>query len=42
MIDVVELSMDEVDDMVKQGATNASPPSCLLGVLWFLCNKKPQ
>lgn len=42
IIDVVELSIEEAEDMVKQGAKNASPPSCLLGVLWFLINKSPQ
>lgn len=31
IIDVVELTLDECRDMVKQGATNNAPPSCLLG-----------
>ncbi|KAG4067086.1 hypothetical protein HA402_000077 [Bradysia odoriphaga] len=42
IIDVIELSMDEVNDMVKQGAKNVSPPACLLGILWFLHNKCPK
>lgn len=42
MIEVVELSMDEVNEMVKQGATSVSPPACLLGILWFLHNKCPK
>ncbi|KAJ6638899.1 Uridine diphosphate glucose pyrophosphatase NUDT14 [Pseudolycoriella hygida] len=42
MIDVVELPIDEVENMVKPGAKNVSSPGFLLGVLWFLCNKKPQ
>jgi len=39
LIDVVELSIEDADKMVMKGANNASPASCLLGVLWFLCNK---
>lgn len=31
IIDVVELTLDECRDMLKQGATNNAPPSCLLG-----------
>lgn len=41
IIDVVELTIDECRDMVKQGAVNNAPPSCLLGVSWFLANKVP-
>lgn len=39
LIDVVEYTIDAARDMVKQGASNPSPPSCLLGVMWFLSNK---
>lgn len=39
IIDVVEYTMDEARDLVKQGAHINGPPSFLLGVLWFLCNK---
>ncbi|KAJ6638900.1 Uridine diphosphate glucose pyrophosphatase NUDT14 [Pseudolycoriella hygida] len=42
IIEVIELPMDEVEHMVKTGANVVSPPSFLLGVLWFLSNKKPQ
>ncbi|KAG4078080.1 hypothetical protein HA402_002131 [Bradysia odoriphaga] len=42
MIDVIEMSMDEVNEIVKQGAKNVSPPACLLGILWFLHNKCPK
>lgn len=42
IIDVVELTLDEAQAMVSQGATNNAPPSCLLGVLWFLTNKVSQ
>ncbi|XP_030370311.1 uridine diphosphate glucose pyrophosphatase NUDT14-like [Scaptodrosophila lebanonensis] len=41
IIEVVELSLDEVRAMVRQGAVNNSPPSCLMGLMWFLANKAP-
>lgn len=41
IIDVVELSIDECRKMVGLGAVNNSPPSCLLGICWFLANKLP-
>ncbi|XP_034113894.1 uridine diphosphate glucose pyrophosphatase NUDT14-like [Drosophila albomicans] len=41
MIEVVELSLPEVKRMVQQGAVNNSPPSCLMGLMWFLANKAP-
>lgn len=42
MIDVVEYSMEEARQLVTQGASVTSPPSFLLGVLWFLTNKAPK
>lgn len=42
LIEVVEYSLDQARDMVKQGANVPSPPSCLMGILWFLCNKAPN
>lgn len=39
IIDVVELSIDEARDMLSKGANNNAPPSCLLGVSWFLANR---
>jgi len=42
MIDVIELSIDEAWQLVKQGATHTSPPSFLFGVLWFLQFKAPK
>ncbi|XP_013118477.1 uridine diphosphate glucose pyrophosphatase NUDT14 [Stomoxys calcitrans] len=42
LIDVVELSLEEARQMVQQGSDNNSPPSCLLGVMWFLMNKAPK
>lgn len=39
IIDVVELKFDECREMLKQGAYNNAPPSCLLGLSWFLTNK---
>lgn len=42
IIDVVELSLDEARSMVTKGANNNCPPSCLLGISWFLANKANQ
>lgn len=42
IIEVVELSLDEGRRMVQQGAVNNSPPSCLMGLLWFFANKAPK
>lgn len=42
MIEVVECSLDDARKMVSKGAVNQSPPSFLLGVLWFLSNKAPN
>lgn len=39
IIDVVEYTLDEARELVKKGSNNNSPPSFLLGVLWFLVNK---
>ncbi|EDV94455.1 uridine diphosphate glucose pyrophosphatase NUDT14 [Drosophila grimshawi] len=42
LIEVVELSLDEGRQMVQQGAVNNSPPSCLMGLMWFFANKAPK
>lgn len=42
IIDVVEFTLDECRKMIKQGAMNNAPPSCLLGISWFLTNKAQQ
>lgn len=42
IIDVGELTIDEVKDLVKQGTTHTSPPAFLFGILWFLNNKAPK
>lgn len=39
IIDVVELTIDEVRDLLKQGTVHNSPPGFLFGLLWFLSNK---
>ncbi|KAH8420888.1 hypothetical protein KR222_008306 [Zaprionus bogoriensis] len=41
IIEVVELSLDQGKRMVQKGAVNNSPPSCLMGLLWFFANKAP-
>lgn len=42
LIDVVELTLDEARDMLKQGTELTSPPAFLFGILWFLTNKAPK
>lgn len=42
IIDVVEFTLDECRDMLKQGANNNAPPSCLFGISWFFANKAPK
>ncbi|CAD6995077.1 unnamed protein product [Ceratitis capitata] len=42
MIDVVEYTIEESRDLVRQGSKINSPPSCLLGISWFLMNKAPK
>uniref|UniRef100_A0A1B0FCU4 Uridine diphosphate glucose pyrophosphatase NUDT14 n=1 Tax=Glossina morsitans morsitans TaxID=37546 RepID=A0A1B0FCU4_GLOMM len=42
LIDVVEYSVDEAREMVYQKHSINRPPSCLLGILWFLMNKIPN
>lgn len=39
LIEVVECSVEEAKALFTQGNTVTSPPSMLLGVLWFLTNK---
>lgn len=41
IIEVVEISIAECREMLQQGKTNNAPPSCLLGLSWFLANKLP-
>ncbi|XP_059610767.1 uridine diphosphate glucose pyrophosphatase NUDT14-like [Phlebotomus argentipes] len=42
IIDVVELGLEDARQMLTQGSVVTSPPSCLLGILWFLTNKLPK
>lgn len=42
IIEVIEHSLEEARCMVSQGSTVTSPPSCLLGLLWFLTNRAPK
>lgn len=42
IIDVVEITISECREMLKQGTQNNAPPSCLFGLSWFLANKVPQ
>lgn len=42
IIEVVELTIPEVRDLLKQGTSHASPPAFLFGLLWFLTNKAPK
>uniref|UniRef100_A0A1L8DCN6 Uridine diphosphate glucose pyrophosphatase NUDT14 n=1 Tax=Nyssomyia neivai TaxID=330878 RepID=A0A1L8DCN6_9DIPT len=42
IIDVVELSIPDAWKLVSQGSVVTSPPSALLGILWFLTYKAPN
>ncbi|KAG5670229.1 hypothetical protein PVAND_000506 [Polypedilum vanderplanki] len=42
IIEVVEMSIDEAKEMMKQGSEHTSPPAFLFGILWFLTNKAPK
>lgn len=42
IIEIVEYSIDEVRDIIKQGSKLNSAPSFLFGILWFLSNKAPK
>lgn len=42
LIDVIELTLDEAREMLKQGTEITSPPAFLFGILWFLTNKAPK
>lgn len=42
IIDVVEFSIAEAREIVKQGTKHTSPPGFLFGILWFLTNKAPK
>lgn len=42
IIEVVELSLEEANRMVQQGAVVNSPPSCLMGLMWFFANRAPK
>jgi nudix-type nucleoside diphosphatase (YffH/AdpP family) len=42
IIDVVEMSIDEARELMKQGSEHTSPPAFLFGILWFLANKAPK
>ena len=41
LIEVVNYPLDKARELIMQGANNISPPSFLLGVLWFFYNKQP-
>lgn len=42
IIEVCELSIEEAQELMKQGSSHTSPPSFLFGILWFLTNKLPK
>lgn len=39
MIEIVEMSIEEVQERMGQGTSHVSPPNSMLGILWFLSNK---
>lgn len=42
LIECVECTVEDARKMVTKGAQNPSPPSFLLGLLWFLANRVPE
>lgn len=42
IIDIVELTIDECRNILKQNVNNNLPPSCLLGLSWFLGHTFPH
>lgn len=42
IIDVVEMSIPQVETMLRAPGPLASPPSCLFGLMWFIHNKANQ
>ncbi|KAL4710240.1 hypothetical protein ACJJTC_005413 [Scirpophaga incertulas] len=39
IIEVVEMSIPQIEEMLKSEGPLASPPSCLFALMWFLQNK---
>jgi UDP-sugar diphosphatase len=42
IIEVVEMTIDEAKEIMKQGSEHTSPPAFLFGILWFLTHKAPK
>lgn len=42
LIEVVEMTINEAEDVIKQGNNVNGPPSFIAGILWFLANKAPK
>jgi len=42
MIEVVEYTIEEAQQLLNKTDPINSPPSCLLGITWFLMNKLPK
>ncbi|XP_054725671.1 uridine diphosphate glucose pyrophosphatase NUDT14-like [Anastrepha obliqua] len=42
IIEVVEYTIPEAAKLLSKGEKVNSPPSCLLGIAWFLMNKAPK
>lgn len=39
MVEVVEYPVEEARRLIQAGNTTNSPPSCLMGIMWFFLNK---
>lgn len=39
IIDVIEMSIPEVEKMLESSGPLSSPPSCLFALMWFLRHK---
>lgn len=42
MIEIVEMSIEEIKARMVKGSSHISPPNSMLGILWFLFNKAPN
>lgn len=42
IIEVVELTLEQAREILKQGTKHTSPPGFLFGILWFLTNRAPK
>ncbi|XP_063697002.1 uridine diphosphate glucose pyrophosphatase NUDT14-like isoform X2 [Culicoides brevitarsis] len=42
IIEIVEMTIDEMREKMSNGTSHVSPPNSMMGILWFLANKAPK